>query len=82
MLCEPLRHSAGCSEQLVESTMECWVGQCVRDRGLPLRNVDPLSGNLPFSGLLCRCIGVSCSCGESLVERVGLANIELKQIRL
>ena len=43
-LCEPLRLSAGCPEQLVESTMDCWVGQCVRDRELPLRNVDLCPG--------------------------------------
>ena len=40
------------SSWLVESTMEYWVGQCVRDRELPLRNVDLCPGT---------CRSVECS---------------------
>jgi hypothetical protein len=68
MLCEPLRRSAGCSEQLVASTMECWAGQCVRDRELPLRNVGLCTGTYR---------SLDCS-ADALVSVLAVANILLR----
>jgi hypothetical protein len=66
--CEPLRHSAGCSERLGENTMERWVGQCVRDRELPVRNVDPCPGTYR---------SLDCS-ADALVSIVAVAKVLLR----